>query len=241
MTGVQPPWWYQRRFRLPLLLGCLGLTLSALIATGSLQSAGSAPSRRACVPTPPPLPSVRLSTLVELHASLLGVMKPLARARYSWGTVLPEDAWSDNYPRSLAASRQAGRLWPASWEMRSWTSDPQLASAQDDVVADVFLFAEERQARRFFAEATSDHCRSDGPARPASEPPRARNLVWVNPDHAIQDDVFLLRGLRVYRVGEVRPPGAPSRPSVAQQQAGVSRVDALACALPDADCPRPAI
>jgi hypothetical protein len=240
MTAAQPPWWYQRRFRLPLLLGCLGLTLSALIATGSLQNAGSAPSRRWCVPATPPLASVRLSTLLELHASLLGVMKPLARARYRVGTVLPEDAWSDNLPQSLLASREAGLLWPASWEMRSSASDPQLAPAQDNVVADVFLFAEQRQAQRFFAEATSDRCRSDASARPASQPPRARNLVWVNPDNVTQDDVFLLRGLRVYRIAEVRPAGAPTRPSVAQQQEGLSRVDALACALPDASCPRPA-
>jgi len=240
MTAAQPPWWYQRRFRLPLLLGCLGLSLSALIATGSLESAGSAPSRRWCVPTTPPLASVRLSTILELHTSLLPVLRPIARARYRVGTVLPEDAWSDNYPLSLRASRRANGLWPASWEMRSSASDPQLAPAQDNVVADVFLFAEQRQAQRFFAEATSDRCRSDASARPASQPPRARNLVWVNPDNVTQDDVFLLRGLRVYRIAEVRPAGAPTRPSVAQQQEGLSRVDTLACALPDASCPRPA-
>ena len=82
----------------------------------------------------PRSPSVGLSTLVELHASLLAVMKPLARARSRAGTVLPEDAWSDNYPRNLLASRQAGGLWPASGRraagraIRSWRPRRMMSS-----------------------------------------------------------------------------------------------------------------
>ena len=46
--------------------------------------------------------------------------------------------------------------------------------------------------------------------------------------------MFLLRGRRVYRIAEVRPP----QPAGFQQLMGVRWVDALACRLPDANCSR---
>jgi hypothetical protein len=155
-------------------------------------------------------------------------MRPLARARYAWGVVPAEVAWSDNAPQGIRASEREG-LWPASYEMRSWTIDPQLSPELDDVVADVFVFTDPVQAHRFFAEATSPRCHLDGIARATSEPPQASNLIWVNPDNATQEDVFLLRGARVYRISDVRPARSSWQP-------GVSRVNVLACALAQASC-----
>jgi hypothetical protein len=163
-----------------------------------------------------------------LRLSVLALMKPLARSRYAWGIVQASDAWTDDLPESLRASARDG-LWPASFEMRSWTTDPQLAPALDDVSADALQFADPAQAREFFGQATSPHCHRDGSESPTAEPPQARNLTWINPDNAAQEDVFLLRGDRVYRVSNVRPAGA-------DKQVGVARVNALACALAQAKC-----
>jgi len=163
------------------------------------------------------------------------VMAPLSRSRYEWGTVPPEVVWTDNSPQSIGASEADG-LWPASYEMRSWVTDPLLAPERDDIAADVFLFADSAHARRFFAEATASRCHRDSTEQPASEPPQARNLIWVNPDGPTEEDVFLLRGPLVYRIVDVRP----TTRFRAEQQPGVSRVNALACALADADCVTPA-
>jgi hypothetical protein len=170
-----------------------------------------------------------------LRASVLAVMAPLARSRYAFGSVSPEDAWSDELPQALS-SPSAGGSWPASYEMRSWVTDPQLAPQHDDIVADVFQFADREHARQFFAGASVARCHRKGTSPHASQPPQARDLVWINPDGVTQEDVFLLRGRRVYRVSNVRP---PAHPSSHQQQTGARRVDALACGLPDAQCSRP--
>ena len=233
------PWWLNRRARLPVLLVCLGIAVFALVTSDdSILSPGSGGSAAApdwCVPvTPPPLRNVPLGQLESLRAGLLGVMEPLARSRYAWGVVPAEVVWTDNSPQSIRSSEMDG-LWPASYEMRSWVTDPQLAPERDDIVADVFLFADSGQARRFFTEATGTRCHRDGTERSASQPPQARNLIWANPDGPTQEDVFLVRGPRVYRISDVRP---PTHPSGAEQQVGVSRVNALACALPGANCPR---
>ncbi len=232
------PWWLGRRVRLPVLLVCLGIAVFALLGShNSILSRGSGSSAASpdwCVPvTPPPLRNVPWRQVEDLRASLLPVMAPLARSRYAWGIVSAEDVWTVNSPQSIRSSEMDG-LWPASYEMRSWAIDPQLAPEQDDIVADVFLFAASGQARRFFAEATGTRCHRDGTERPASQPPQARNLTWVNPDGPTQEDVFLLRGPRVYRIGDVRP----RTHSSAEQRPGVSRINALACALPGANCPR---
>ena len=76
---------------------------------------------------------------------------PLAPKRYAWGTVTPYEPWSDAQPSGLRSAVHSGRpaewLWPASFEMRSWSIDPQLKPARDDIGADVFMFADSAQAR----------------------------------------------------------------------------------------------
>jgi hypothetical protein len=213
------------------------LALSGCNTVFSTEGGGSIPSAGSCVPALPSLPSVPLRTVGELRTGALGVMAPLARHRYAWGTVAPAVAWSDAPPQSLSSSHQANWRWPASYEMRGWTSSPRLAPKQADVVTDVFLFADAGQARLFFTQASSSRCHRAGRDRPVSRPPRARNLVWVNPDGATQQDVFLMRGRNVYRVGAVWEQ-TPSDPPTAgaEQQARASKLDALACALPAANC-----
>jgi hypothetical protein len=230
-TAAPSPWWAGSRARLSALLACLVLALLGLLhgRAGVFSAAGEpSPSWRRCIPPVPPLATVDFPGLYSLRGSLLGVMSPLARVRYAAGIVSTEVAWSDNSPARLRSSRLEGGLWPASYEMRTW------AGNGEDIVADVFQFASAGQAQSFFERAASTHCHRAATEREASRPPRARNLVWVNPDGPTQEDVYMLRGTRVYRVGEVR---VERQPAGVEQQAGVSRVNTLACALPGAACP----
>ncbi len=92
------------------------------------------------------------------------------------------------------------------------------------------------QARDFFQRASSAHCRPAGAQIPVPSPPNARDLVWRNPDEVIQDDVYLLRGSRVYRISDVRPQNPRVSPRSTEQRIGLSIVNNLACALPEANC-----
>jgi hypothetical protein len=233
MSPTRVPWWMGPRVRLSALLVCLAATVVALLGTNtsafSTGGGSSGGARPGCIPaTVPALASVRLDGIKELRADLLRVMTPIG-PRYEWGTVSPASAWSDNSPQKLPQSGLTTNRWPGSYEMRAWARD------RDDVVADVFLFADAHQARRFFDRAASVQCHRDGKAQPASQPPQARNLIWVNPEGFTQEDVFVLQGPRVYRIAEVRPE-RPSVPPSVEQRAGLSAVDALACSLSGAGC-----
>jgi hypothetical protein len=136
------PWWAGSRARLPALLACLALAVLGLLhsRTGVFSAASeTAPSWQRCIPDVPPLATVELPALRSLRDSLLPVMAPLGRSRYAAGTVSTEVAWSDNSPEPLGSSRLGGGLWPASYEMRTW------ASNGDDIVAEVFLFADSKR------------------------------------------------------------------------------------------------
>jgi hypothetical protein len=167
--------------------------------------------------------------LLELCAGLLAVFTFSGGRGYTGGVVTPEDMWSDDSPLQPRSARSADGLWPAGYELRWWTRDY-------DVVADVLVFPAARQAREFFEDAASTDCHRAGRQRSARWSPLARNLAWVNPDDAKEDDVFLLRGRRVYRVAAVRLEGAPAMTAQAEQRVGADVVDALACALPRAGC-----
>jgi hypothetical protein len=225
-----------QRARLSVLLTCLGAAILGLVGTRtSVFSAGSATSRDAyveCVPGAlPPLASVDFHQLLQLRASLLGMMSSVGGRRYAGGTVTLESMWTDNPPQRLRLSRSPRGLWPAGYEMRRW------APNGDNIVADVFLFAGPSQARSFFGQAANIHCHHAGIQLPTSSPPHARNLVWVNPDGPTEEDTFLIRGPHVYRVSDVRPwQSHPVQPPNVEQQAGLSIIDSLACTLEDADC-----
>jgi hypothetical protein len=229
-------WWMSGRARLLVLLACLTVAVVALLQarTGVLSGAGSTDGRTACIPAVPQLARADLAQLRRLRASLLPIMAPLARRRYAWGPVPGTVAWTDNAPESLRSSRGPDGLWEASYEMRTW------ARNGDDIGADVFLFAGARQARSFLDMAASVRCRRAATEHYGSRPPGARNLVWVNPDGPPQEDVFLLRGRRVYRIAVVIQERLRRQRSNSAQALGVSVVNALACRLADAGCTAPA-
>lgn len=223
-------WWLDSRIRLGVLLACLAVAVLALFnGSGVFSAASTAAAGSECSSAPTPrLAETSLNGLLRLRAASLGVIAPVSPRIYSVGSVAPDVAWTDDPPVTLRASRQASGLWPASWEIRVWTSE------RDDLVVDAFAFAGAAEAGRFLALASGAHCHRSALAAPAQEPAGARNLTWVNPDGPTQEDVFLRDGPRVYRVAAVRPPGAAPR---AQRREGLAMVDRLACALPGARCP----
>lgn len=231
-------WWLSQRIRLALLLACLGVAIVALLGTRTslLSASGIGSGGRAegastwCAPHGlPTLASIDLRELLELRAGVLAVFAISGGRGYTGGVTNPEDMWSDDSPLGPRASRLANGLWPAGYEVRWWTRDY-------DLVADVLVFGAPGEAREFFEEAAGSDCHRAGSQRPALSPPRARNLEWVNPDSAKQNDVFLLRGRRVYRVAAVRLRGAPAETARAELRVGAEVVDTLGCALPSAGC-----
>jgi len=213
------------------LLACLGFAVFRFNAIRQ-QSCLSAPNS-------PSLASVPARALLELRANLASVMSGADGQAYASGPVPVQAVWTDNPPEGRSLELSKDGLGPASDEIREWAPDPMWGPAyRDDIAADVFRFDAASQARRFFDVATSVRCHRSGAERPASRPPQARNLIWVNPDAVTEQDVFLLRGPLVYRIVDVRP-GA-SRPSrlVTERLVAVSTVDRLACTIPEADCPR---
>jgi hypothetical protein len=233
--------WSHSAFRLSVLLACLGIAILALLARNgsSSTSAHRVIVARPCTPATPPLAEASWSALESLRRQLLTAMAPLAPTRYVYGTAAPEAAWLDTPASKPSLTRLPDGLWPASYEMRSWTVDPQRRSVQEDIGAEVFVFADAAQADSFFVEASSAYCHRDGVEGSASSPPQARTLTWINPDNAAQEDVFIQRGPRVYRIGVVRPKQdlAPAT----ERQAGLERAAQIACALEDAGCTRSAL
>jgi hypothetical protein len=231
-------WWASQRVRLAVLLVCLGAAIVVLLGMRtSLQGAvgigggGSVEGASTwCAPRGLPAPaSADLSELLELRAGLLKVFTFSGGRGYSGGVVTPEDMWSDDSPLGSRSSRSADGLWPAGYEVRWWTRDY-------DLVADVLVLRTARQAGKLFAEAASADCHRAGAQRPARLPPQGRNLAWVNPDQARQNDVFLLRGRRLYRIAAVRLDSAPAETARAERRAGAELADTLACILPGAGC-----
>jgi hypothetical protein len=153
---------------------------------------------------------------------------------YEEGTVRATVAWSDEEPAPPAISPSARR--PAGYEMRWW------APNGDDVVADVLVFSSQDRARRYLALASSVRCHDHAARGLPVHPPLARNLSWLNPDGALQADVFFARGTRVYRLTDA-PAG--SSPEDVRNSGGLNHafatIDVLACLLPSAHCvPAPA-
>lgn len=206
-------------------------TRTSLLDTAGIGGSGSARGASTwCAPRGlPPLASTDRGDLLQLRDGLLRVFAVTRGRGYSGGVIAPEDMWSDNSPLGPRASRLADGRWPAGYEVRWWTR-------YYDLVADVLVLRTPHRALAFFEQVASSDCHRDGAQQPAPWPPRAHNLAWLNPDHAPQNDVFLLRGRRVYRVAAVRLDDAPKETARVQRRIGAKLVDALACVLPGADC-----
>jgi hypothetical protein len=233
-------WWTSSRLRLSALLLLLGLCVLVLLESNGPLSAPSSgratdhASTRACaLPAAPPLRSVDLDAVVGLHDQLLPVMAPLARLRYASGIAQPDVVWSDEPPQRFASARMTGDLWPAGFEMRVWARDPENPGRYADVVGDVFEFAGAKQAADFFAVAVGLRCHAHAQGSASSRPPGARTLTWRNPDRAIQDDVFLLRGPRVYRLAAAK---IQRRSPQVERRTAIDWLERLACGLPQAGC-----
>jgi hypothetical protein len=214
------------RIRLTLLLGFLGVLLFYLLSmhTGALSSSSYA----GCLPSKlPQLESTDLHEIENLRARLLPVLNRAGGRHYAWGTITPQVMWSDNSPQPLAET-DSGGLWPASYEIREWASG-------EDLVADVLEFQHPRQARDFLELASGVRCRRAAKQTPTAAPPRARNLLWLNPDGFYQEDVFLDRGTWVYRVAAVIA-SAREKPSHLGLVRTFRALDALACLLPASEC-----
>jgi hypothetical protein len=229
-----PPWWSRSELRLTVLLSLLGgvAILWLLTSAGELRgSAGGGGGHRVavdrlwCVPGDLPQPvAIDRAELRELYLGLSAVVPRPAAARQAEGVAAAEDMWSDDAPQTQNDETVGGR-WPGAYEIRAPTR-------HYTVVADGLVFASARVARAFFAMAASTLCRSKAQSEPVSYLSGARNLAWINPDEAEQNDVFLLRGARVYRVGDVRNLGT-ERLSLPAEAAIVDR---FACRLPEAGC-----
>jgi hypothetical protein len=236
-----PPvaWWASSRIRLPVLLALLGAAVFALLGVrgywfnlggGLTQASGAAfapgcPGREA-----PEVQSVPVRALAGLHNAVSRIMPPLVGRTYEMGTITTSNLWSDDQPISPSSRGSLAEPVPAGYAVRWWALDR--AGSQDDIVANVFEFASERQADDALARAASPHCRRYGVGSAARFPAGATNLVWVNPDDAQEWDVLFVRAHRLYRVADAPPSYLPAEYRGAQMT-----VDVLACALPDADCP----
>jgi hypothetical protein len=234
------PWWASPWIRLMVLLGCLAVLVLYLLTAGNgvggpgVDASRSRTSGAWAIGCPargaPSVASVDPGRLSALREGLRRVVlvERIPRRLYSLGVISSENAWSDNYPQRNTATALTGARVPAAYEMRWWI-------ARTDLVADVFVFLGSGQANDFFRRASSPHCRPEGASIPTSFPPGARDLVWRNPDGFVQEDVYLLRGSRVYRVAAVREQQGIGQTS-AKQRIAFAIVNRLACALPDGDC-----
>ncbi len=202
--------------------GALGSS-AASAGAGGAGTAADCPAQAA-----PSVENVSRSTLLRLREDLRGVMFGMGRRLYEQGLAPSSYAWSDDEPGKHASLPPRTRD-PAGYELRWWAAD------RDDVVADVWMFGAADTARYFFEQAASVRCRPSSTALAASSPPGGRDLEWRNPDDFAQEDVYLLRGERVYRVGVVRA-GAGSSATPSGRSAAYSLVNGLACALPGSAC-----
>jgi hypothetical protein len=142
---------------------------------------------------------------------------------YEQGMVGPQLAWTDEEPSMRPLADYEGTV-PAGYEIRWW------APTRHNVVADLMLFEDARGAREFVDRAASTRCREKATAAPASFPAGGRNLEWRNPYGFMQQDLFLARGARVYRLSVV-PPGDTGMPMEERREEGFRLVNALGAAL----------
>ena len=177
------------RARPAVRLGVLLVVVAGLVAFVVLRPGKQAHSNASrCVPASR-LPEVRQvppSELGGLRGAVTRALPQRVGRLYEEGTVKAAVAWTDEEPAPPATSPHA--LRPAGYEMRWW------APNGDDVVADVLVFASQAKAQRYVSVAASKRCRLQARSGAASRPPEARNLSWLNPDGALQADVFLARG-----------------------------------------------
>jgi hypothetical protein len=229
-------WLRDERVRLVLLLALLASLVAYLVAssTGALGLAGGPGGDTVIlgdcpVAGAPSVTGVSRGRLAGLRRDIRRVVSFERGLRpYELGLSNSISAWSDAEPGTSSvlprgSSNQGG------YEMRWWMRN------RDDLVANAWVFADTDQAHDFFKQASSTKCRTASTAVAASFPPGGRDLEWRNPEGFVQEDLFLLRGRRVYRVSVVVA-GAGGSATTADRKAAFFLVNDRACALPDAGC-----
>jgi hypothetical protein len=234
--GHRLGWLSDERVRLVLLLALLASLVAYLVAsgTGALglfgDFGGDTVTLGNCpVAGAPSVADVSGSRLAGLRRDIRQVVSFERGLRpYELGLSNAPSAWSDAEPGTSSVLPR-GPDNQGGYEMRWWLRN------RDDLVADAWVFADVDQAHDFLERASSADCRTASTAVAASFPPGGRNLEWRNPEGYAQEDLFLRRGRRVYRVSVVVA-GAGGSATSAKRKAAFSLVDDLACALPRAGC-----
>lgn len=218
----------RRALGLGVLVGIIAGLLAYLLAPGS----GLSPQVASCAGQngAPEVRRVPPSALSGLREDVARVLPQRVARLYEEGTVVAASAWTDEEPAPPAVSTKS--LRPDSYEMRWW------APNGDDVVADVFVFADAASATRYLEVASSTRCRPKASRLNASSPPLARNLSWLNPDGAAQADVYFARGPRVYRLADAPAGQRGLEVGSGSLSRAFATIDALACLLPGAHCTR---
>jgi hypothetical protein len=221
------------RVRLVLLLALLASLVVYLVvsSTGALGLSGGGGDKVILGDCPvagaPSAVGLSRSRLAGLRRDIRRVVSFERGLRpYELGLSNSISAWSDSEPGTSSVlphdpSNQGG------YEMRWWLRN------RDDLVADAWVFADTGQAQGFFKRASSAKCRTASTAVAASFPTAGRDLEWRNPESVVQDDLFLLRGRRVYRVSVA---GIDGSATAVDRKAAFSLVNELACALPRSGC-----
>lgn len=224
-------WLTNDRARLALLTAVLVLLAAYAVTAGTGPFGvgnGSATDQAGTgcpTGTTPALANVSLTGLLALRARLDRTMagfEPGLRP-YEEGLVPTTSAWTDAEP--VAGARPPSGTWPAGYEMRWWLK------SGDDLVADVFIFAAPKQAHDFSVLVRRPRCGSSARVVSAAPTPEtAHNLQWRSPLGFAQEDVYLQRGRRVYRVDIVKP-RASSDTVGRTRRAAFALVDDFACRL----------
>lgn len=223
------------RARLALLLGALAAVLIAW-QMDLFQGGGAGAAARSCpIDEAPVLAAVGPARLAGFKRDLEGMIagrearfpEEKGLTPYEQGVIIAAAAWTDMEPGNGGVPSSGQQ--PGGFEMRWWTV------GRDDVVGDVFLFENAADAKEYLALATSPKCRSKASQRAALFPPGAHNLEWSNPFSYAQQDVYLKRGPRVYRVSVVQP-AVHATVGAAMRLQGFHLVNELACDLPGAGC-----
>jgi hypothetical protein len=229
-------WLRDERVRLVLLLALLVSLVAYLVAssTGALGLAGGSGADTVVlgdcpVAGAPSVIGVPRSRLARLRNDIRRVaVFERGLHPYELGLSNSISAWSDPEPGTSSALPR-GPSDRGGYEMRWWMRN------RDDLVANAWVFAGMGQAHDYFERASSSKCRTASTAAAAPFPPGGRDLEWRNPEGFVQQDLFLLRGRRVYRVSVVVA-GAGGSATAADRKAAFALVNELACALPRAGC-----
>jgi hypothetical protein len=232
--------WTEAQWRLAVLLVLLGLSILAALGTrtgffnpvGGTEEARSGPFAKGCPGYgAPEVTSTSTAHLAKLSKILSQLVGTKYGQPYEKGIATSDHVWSDSPPMPLSSTGKSATSPPAGYEIRWWVR------SRDDVVADAFEFATPHQAHVFLTRAASARCRHDGVARRAPFPRQAYNLLWTNPDDAVEQDMFFASGRRVYRIVDVRAKRRyPVRSRRSEQEIATVTVDILACMLPGANC-----